>query len=113
MKKYALLATLCFLVLCFSCGQPSPLYGTWSDNKGDEITMLSDFTYTAKLHDAVGEEFETAGSYNVLLNVITFTSKTGQTIVSEWDIRGNMLYLNWTPPVGGRPLQLTLYKTKN
>lgn len=75
--------------------------------------MLSDFTYTAKFHDAVGEEFETTGSYNVLLNAITFTSKTGQTVVSEWDIRGNMLYLNWTPPVGGRPLQLTLYKTKN
>lgn len=90
----------------------SPLYGTWADNKGDQITMLSDFTYTAKLHDAVGEEFETTGSYNVLLNAIAFTSKTGQTVVSEWDIRGNMLYLNWTDPVG-RPLQLTLYKTKN
>ena len=113
MKKYALLATLCFLVLCFSCSQPSPLYGTWAYNKVGQITMLSDFTYTAKFHDAVGEEFETTGSYNVLLNAIAFTSKTGQTVVSEWDIRGNMLYLNWTDPVGGRPLQLTLYKTKN
>lgn len=111
--KNTVYVTLFFsLLFLSSCAHPSPLTGTWADNKGNKITLLPDNTYNAKIKNEYGEIRDYSGSYTVLLNAISFISKDGYQMVSEWDIRGSMLYIVW-PDSNGKPLQLTLYKTKN
>ena len=100
------------IISLFSCYQPSPLNGTWADNRGDQITLFPNYSYSAKITNNVGERKTYNGSYNVLMNAISFTAEDGYQVVSEWDIRGSMLYLEW-PDADGKKLQLTLYKTKN
>ncbi len=93
------------------CTQPSPLYGTWNDNAGSSISFMNDNTFTASIYDSVsGEKIMSSGRYNVLLNALTFTTEDNRTIVTEWDIRGNMLYLDWTL-ADGSVTHLVLYKT--
>lgn len=105
---FSLCAVFLSLVL-FSCFTPSPLYGTWSDNLGNKITFSNDNTYTAiiatdRIIDAddnvIKYEKETfSGSFSVAENVLSFSTDYG-TIVTEWDIRGSILYLDWTMPQG-------------
>ena len=39
-------AVLAFLV---SCREPSPLYGSWADNKGNRLSLFDDGTFNAKV----------------------------------------------------------------
>ncbi|AEE16835.1 hypothetical protein [Treponema brennaborense] len=117
-QKYNVYAPIIILLyiaaICFvsGCAEPSPLYGTWADNRGDKITLMADGNFNATITDALGVASRSEGAYTVLLNAISFTTNSGKQIVSEWDIRGNMLYLTWTSE-DGDPLSLTLYKTAN
>jgi hypothetical protein len=88
------------------------MYGTWSDNRGNTLSFFDDNTFNAKIINN-GESINYAGNYSILLNALTFNFNEGETtIVTEWDIRGNMLYLNWTYD-NGSVTALTLYKTSN
>ncbi len=95
-----------------SCNQPVPLYGTWADNRGDRLTFSSDGTFVAAINDPLlGSTFYN-GDFVVLLNSLSFNWSDGTQIVSEWDIRGNILYINWTNS-DGDTIPLSLYKVSN
>ena len=108
-KVFFSLCVIFSALALFSCFTPSPLYGTWSDNFGNKITFSDDNTYTAiiatgRIVDEDGNvlkiETETfSGSFSVAENVLSFSTDYG-TIVTEWDIRGSILYLDWTMPQG-------------
>jgi hypothetical protein len=102
--------------LLLSCEMPVPLHGSWADNLGNEITFVSDGSFNAFIASALvpGDTIMYKGTYTVLLNVLTFQCSEPQSlrIVSEWDIRGNILYLDWVTEEG-KPVRLTLYKTGN
>lgn len=112
-----------------SCYEPSPLYGTWSDNIGDKITFSNDYSCTAVIAhpyfnddgELIKTETDTySGSFAVVENVISFNCtcelSNGETMnmnaVTEWDIRGSILYLDWTTGADKEVLQLRLYHTK-
>lgn len=92
-----------------SCYQPSPLYGTWSDNKGNKLILSSDNSYTAIIIDTNGNTTNYSGSYTVLENIISF-SRTDGNMNTEWDIRGGILYIKWLDS-SGKEINLTLYHT--
>lgn len=104
-KKFLPLVVLLFF---YGCAAPSPLYGTWADNRGNKITFVADNTYTAQIADSEGNSTMYSGSYNVQINALSFVTET-LTVVSEWDIRGNMLYITWVTAEGD-VINLTLYK---
>jgi len=130
-KCFFLALGIIFLSLT-ACTEPSPLYGSWADNRGNKISFFADNTFSARIQSAFAvNNYE--GNYSILLNSMTLIStssgagtsgedgedgETGasggdmMTIVTEWDIRGNMLYLNW-PREDGTLASLTLYKTSN
>jgi hypothetical protein len=121
MKTRILPNTKIFLVLCIvvfaafialGCVQPSPLYGKWADNRGDSITFINDGTFVAAVVDYASLKTTYDGDYTVLLNSLVLSCSNGKQIVTEWDIRGNMLYLDWTTDDGDL-LSMTLYKTSN
>lgn len=102
------LCTITFALVFFSCFTPSPLYGTWSDNLGNKITFSDDMSYTAIIavepitdgNENFGYETETfSGSFAVAENVLSLSTEYGL-VVTEWDIRGSILYLDWTMPQG-------------
>jgi hypothetical protein len=105
-----LLALTAAILLTASCEEPVPLYGTWADNQGNRLTLIGDGTYSAAITNPVDKSkhfFE--GTYKVMANVLSFSVPSeGMTIVTEWDIRGNILYISWTADDG--PIALTLYK---
>lgn len=108
-KLLAALALLCAGAVFFSCQAPSPLYGTWGaggSNGGQTLTLVPDGTFTSKIN---GTDYE--GTYEVNLNIISFSMSNG-TVVSEWDIRANVLYLTWTTEAN-QTYNLTMYKIKN
>jgi hypothetical protein len=94
-----------------ACPLPVPLYGTWADNRGDTFSFFEDGTFNARVKDG-GFTIDIEGSYSVLLNALTLSVNDGTRMVTEWDIRGNMLYLNWTNE-DGAPIAMTLYKISN
>jgi hypothetical protein len=106
-------AALVAVFLFVSCGPPpSPLYGTWADNVGDRIFFDAD-TFNVRISSSPGTSINYEGNYAVLLNSLTFTcTNITLQVVTEWDIRGNMLYLNWTSS-DGVSSHLTLLKTSN
>jgi hypothetical protein len=112
LKGLAVLVLGCCFFLC-SCAEPAPLYGKWADNQGDTISLFSDGTFAAVITNPRDrEKANYQGNYTVLLNVLTFScSDIELQVVTEWDIRGNMLYLNW--PVATGLIPLTLYKIAN
>ena len=95
-----------------SCAEPSPLYGTWADNKGNNISFFDDNTFNARIQGSgVTNNYE--GNYTVLLNSLTLDcSDIGLRIVTEWDIRGNILYINWVTD-DNVSLALSLFKIAN
>lgn len=112
MKKLNILIAAIFSVVIFllpSCYTPSPIYGTWADNMGSKFTFVSDGTYTASITN-IETNISTrySGSWTVMDNVLIFTKGDGSTLNTEWDIRGSMLYLDWTDEEGGIQ-HLTLY----
>jgi hypothetical protein len=107
--KFCVFSTI--ILLLASCTEPSPLYGTWADNRGDKLSFFDDDTFNASfLYSGVQRNYD--GNYSVLLNSLTFNCSNGNRIVSEWDIRGNMLYLNWTYE-DSTVSTMTLYKISN
>ncbi len=121
-KKIFLPLTVMFAffasLLLSSCYEPSPLYGKWADDYGNYVTFTSDGTFVAKIYiEPQDEKSETnyQGDYSVIDNVLVFTvsEKDGETVSetvnTEWDIRGAMLYLTWTNASNSKTLNLTLY----
>ena len=87
----ALILGLSFLSSCYA---PSPLYGTWADGWGNKISFMADGTFNANttLNDNVEMD---DGTYEVLKNIIVFSKSSGAKMQTEWDIRGNLMYLTW------------------
>ncbi len=105
-----------FALLFISCYEPSPLYGTWADNLGNQISFMSDGTFVATIYDSTDEKTLYQGTYSVVENVLVFTytpdgSTNSYSTNTEWDIRGSMLYCHWTTTSDGVEQQLTLYHT--
>ena len=98
-------------VLLASCYEPSPLYGRWTDNNGNSISFISDGTFVAKINDKTKKDtvITYQGDYSVIENVLVFniTSPSASTIDTEWDIRGSLLFCDWTQ--GDSTWTLTLY----
>lgn len=110
-KYLAILFTIFVLTVFSSCYVPSPLYGTWQDSWGNKISFMPDETYSSNITiNGNGEQQD--GTYSVLNNVITFARSTGSIMSAEWDIRGNILYLNWVDTASNGRL-LTLMKIAN
>lgn len=104
-KKFSFVFVVLFVIALASCYEPNPLYGTWKDNSGNKITFINDGTYSAKIYDpttGVGTDYE--GTFSLIDNIIQFGTANGS-VISEWDIRGSILYCKW-----GNNL-LTLYQT--
>lgn len=104
MKKNLGIKLLVVLVLCLaeicSCYSPNPLYGKWADNNGNTITFNPDLTYSAKILDYGNNAQNYGGSFNIIENVISFTREDGTSLLTEWDLRGSILYLDWTDNSG-------------
>jgi hypothetical protein len=112
LKKKLPLIAAGFVFLIMGCTEPVPLYGKWADNKGNTISFFDDGKFVAAITDSSGSgKIYYDGSYSVLLNALTFNG-SDFTVVTEWDIRGNMLYIDWTTDSGGA-IPLTLYKISN
>lgn len=110
MKKMFCVLAAAAAFLLSACYAPSPLYGKWADNYGNEITFVSDGTFTAKIFksDADSEADSYDGNYSVIDNVLVLQKSDGDSINSEWDIRGALLFLEWTVAENNTK-QLTLY----
>ena len=95
-----------------SCTEPSPFYGTWADNRGNTFSFFDDNTFSARVTRSVNTDvFD--GNYSILLNVLTLDCTNVELrVVTEWDIRGNILYLNWTS-ADGSLVSLALLKISN
>ena len=108
-----------FIILTFlsfaSCAvEPGPLYGTWADNKGNTLSFFDDNTFNARITTVAGlPSANYSGNYSLLLNSLTMNcTEIELRIVTEWDIRGNILYLNWVTS-DGDTLPLTLFKVSD
>jgi hypothetical protein len=112
LKHSALVLAIGLLVL-FSCTQPLPIYGRWADNRGNTISFVEDGSFLASVKYPAGLVLY-EGTWSILRNSLTLNATSGDEsiqIVTEWDIRGNMLYLDWATGEGTIPL--TLYKISN
>lgn len=106
-RIFFFLCAIFLTLVLFSCFTPSPLYGTWSDNLGNKITFSDDMSYTAIIatgrildedSNVLNIQAETfSGSFAVAENVLSLSTEYGL-VVTEWDIRGSILYLDWTMP---------------
>ena len=105
---------LTFLSLASCSVEPGPLYGTWADNKGNTLSFFDDNTFSAKITGSTGStSLNYSGNYSLLLNSLTMNcTEIELRIVTEWDIRGNILYLNWVT-TDGDTMPLTLFKVSN
>lgn len=114
-KKTVFLAlTASFYCIIFAaCSEPSPLHGTWADNRGNTFSFFDDGTFSVKITNSGGIVTNYEGMYSALLNALTLDCTNVELrIVTEWDIRGNMLYLDWINEEG-TALAMTLYKISN
>lgn len=120
-KTFAAISAFLSIFTCLAltaCYEPSPLYGKWADDYGNYVTFTSDGTFVAKIYTEPQDEkseINYQGEYSVIDNVLVFSvsEKDGEpvseTINTEWDIRGSMLYLTWTNASNSKTLNLTLY----
>lgn len=109
MKKFFVFSFLFLIMIGFwSCYTPSPLYGTWTDNNADKIVFRQDGTFAATIVDSENTPISYEGNYVVIDNVLTFNimGDSSYSRVTEWDIRGAILYLNWTTNNQTKSLQL-------
>ena len=113
MKWMAGFGVFIFFALLFaSCVEHSPFYGTWADNKGNQFSFFSDGSFTARA-GSTSSKVDTDGNYSILRNVLTLNcTSIGTRVVTEWDIRGNILYIIWTS-LEGESTSLSLYKISN
>ena len=82
-----------------------------ADFAGNKVTFMEDASYSATITLNGNAENED-GTYNVLKNVMVFTRASGTVMETEWDIRGNLMYLNWID-ADNRYRALTLMKISN
>ena len=101
-------------IFCASCAESGPLYGTWADNRGNTLAFFDDNTFNARITSSPGLAAQNySGNFSLLLNSLTLDcTDIGLRFVTEWDIRGNILYINWTT-VDGETFALTLFKISN
>jgi hypothetical protein len=102
------------LILAACAVEPGPLYGTWADNRGNTLSFFDDNTFSARITGSTGAPpLNYSGNYSILLNSLTLDcAEVELRIVTEWDIRGNILYLDWVTP-DSDTLSLTLFKVSN
>jgi len=109
-----LLLTTLTAAAVLSCKEPGPLYGSWADNKGNSFSFFDDGNFNARVV-RTSQTDVIDGTFSLLLNVLTFDGKgsSGNSfrVVTEWDIRGNILYFDWVDAEGSR--SMSLYKTSN
>ena len=110
LKRIATTFGILIIGIFVSCAVPNPLTGTWMDNVGSKLTLLPDYTYSARIINSYGEIHDYKGNYNVIRDVIAFTSDDGYQVVTEWDIQGAKLYFEW-PDAKGKPLQMKLFRS--
>jgi len=112
-RAFALPALSFAALLVLSCQEPVPLHGQWADNLGDRMAFYDDGTFSASVTDpGTKTQADYEGNWKMLLNSLTLSIPSNNlTMVTEWDIRGNMLYLQWTTATG--PVSMTLYKISN
>ena len=111
-RAITMLIMLAAAMFFASCREPSPLYGTWADNRGNSLSFFDDGTFSARMSQ-MGRTENYEGNFSLLMNVLTLDCRNVDLrIVSEWDIRGNILYLDWTS-ADGDSVFLSLYKTSN
>ena len=120
-KTFIAFFTSVFLsVFLVSYYTPNPLYGTWADNNGNTFTFQADYSFTAKV-SMNNKNYSYTGTWQVLDNVISFAvqsvsvnggeeTSVSKTIISEWDLRGSILYISWTEENISHIM--TLYHTK-
>lgn len=84
--------------LFISCYTPSPLYGTWADNDGDKIIFMDDGTFSATIIGTDESSTLYSGAWTVIDNVLVLNIQGDNAAVrnTEWDIRGALLYIEWT-----------------
>ena len=116
-KKGAIFIALgaAVLLLLAACEpEPSPLYGTWADNRGNTFSFFDDNTFNARVVSSAGLPARNfSGNYTVLLNTLTLDcDDIDLRVVTEWDLRGNILYFNWITAEDGN-MSLTLFKISN
>lgn len=112
MNKKNLLLILVFtlLLIITSCTTPSPLIGSWADNAGNTIKFAEESQFTASILDSTDTVVAYSGTYTVNLNALIFEIEdTSAIILTEWDIRGNIMYLTWTDSDGVNKA-LSMYK---
>lgn len=100
-----------FCCVLLGCTTPNPFIGTWSDNIGNTITFGVENDFNASILNSAEESINYTGTYTIIYNSL-FLQTDKLEIVTEWDIRGAMLYLEWTDS-DKFSQKLTLYKTKN
>jgi len=100
-------------ILLSSCAEPSPLLGTWADNRGNTFSFFDDNTFNARVTKAGFPVQNYSGNYSVLMNTLTLDCTNVELrVVTEWDIRGNILYLNWMT-AESESMSMTLFKISN
>jgi len=106
------LTAVVFLPLFASCVEPSPFYGTWADNRGNTFSFFNDEKFSARVVSyGMSQNFN--GTYSVLLNTLTLTCTNVELrVVTEWDIRGNIMYFDWIS-AEDRSMSMTLFKVSN
>lgn len=109
-RLFLSIAFIGITVFISSCSMPSPLYGSWADNRGNKLTFMNDGNFTATIKEYIGTRVH-QGSYTVIENVISFSLNDGRKIVSEWDIGGTVLRMDWPSQSGN--INITLYKIAN
>ena len=112
---WSLLLIFALALLLASCGElPSPLHGTWADNRGNTFSFSDDNTFNARIDNQNGLPAQNfSGNYTVLMNTLTLDCVNVELrVVTEWDIRGNILYLNWISAESGA-MSMTLFKISN
>ena len=107
-KIIIIILAVLITALFSSCYTPSPLYGTWGDNVGNTISFLPDGSFTSTTKNSMNKEIKTNGNWTCNENVLVITRDSGTRFLSEWDIRGSMLYLDWVDDLN-QSIELTLY----
>ena len=107
----AIIAVVIMPVCFVGCADSTILYGVWKNSSGDEVTLVSDGTFTAYVPSS-GDTSEYAGNYSVLQNVIQFTATDGNIFLSTYSIDGGILYLTWTPDDSTNDTAIAFYRTK-
>lgn len=109
LTSFILIAGLFINLFVFSgCYTPSPLYGTWMDNAGNTVRFQSDGSFSAKVK-LPSNVASYEGTYVVMDNSLVFeVENPSYRVLSEWDVRGSMLYINWKDYEGDK-VSITLY----